>query len=265
MAGLVMRAGLMAVSWALLTGAAGPGYDPLESFAPLTLGQPASEVRTASGVPGPRYWQNRADYAIHATLDTASKSITGTVQIAYANNSPDALDVLWLQLDQNIYRPDSRGALSRGGLPRGTTDGMTIDAAEVQIAGRTAKVVPVISDTRAQLVLPAPLASGGKAVVTIRYHYTVPGLFGGRTAWGKSRDGEIYDVAQWYPRMAVYDDIRGWDPLPYLAQEFYLEYGNFDYWVTVPADMIVAGSGALQNPAEVLTKAQRRPARPRPR
>ena len=256
MAGLVMRAGLMAVSWALLAGAAGPGYDPLESFAPLTLGQPASEVRTASGVPGPRYWQNRADYAIHATLDPASKSITGTVQIAYANNSPDALDVLWLQLDQNIYRPDSRGALARGGLPRGTTDGMTIDAAEVQIAGRTAKLIPVISDTRAQLVLPAPLASGGKAVVTIRYHYTIPGLFGGRTAWGKSRDGEIYDVAQWYPRMAVYDDIRGWDPLPYLAQEFYLEYGNFDYWVTVPADMIVAGSGALQNPAEVLTKAQ---------
>lgn len=256
MAGLVMRAGLMAVSWALLAGAAGPGYDPLESFAPLTLDQPASDVRTVSGVPGPRYWQNRADYTIHATLDPATKAITGTVQIAYANNSPDALDVLWLQLDQNNYRRDSRGALARGGLSRGTTDGMTIDAAEVQIAGRTAKVIPVISDTRAQLVLPAPLASGAKAVVTIRYHYTMPGLFGGRTAWGKSRDGEIYDVAQWYPRMAVYDDIRGWDPLPYLAQEFYLEYGNFDYWVTVPSDMIVAGSGALQNPAEVLTKDQ---------
>src|SRR5258706_10711142 len=206
MAGLVMRAGLMALSWTLLAGAAEPGYAPLETFAPLDLGQPASDVRTASGVPGPRYWQNRADYTIHATLDPASKTIIGTVQIAYVNNSPDALDALWLQLDQNLYRPDSRGALSHGGLPFGTTDGMTIDAAEVQIAGRAVKLDPVISDTRAQLVLPVPLASGGKAVVTLRYHYTMPGLFGGRTAWGKSRDGEIYDMAQWYPRMAVYDD-----------------------------------------------------------
>src|SRR3546814_6660977 len=85
---------------------------------------------------------------------------------------------------------------------------------------------------------------------------SIPGEFGGRMAWGKSRDGEIYDLAQWYPRMAVYDDLRGWAPLPYLAQEFYLEYGDFDYWLTVPADMIVAGSGELMNPDEVLTKAQ---------
>jgi hypothetical protein len=232
-------------------------YQPRETFAPFDMGQPATDVRTASGVPGPRYWQNRADYAIHATLDTKAKTVTGTVQIDYANNSPDALDVLWLQLDQNLYRPESRGALSRGGVAHGTTDGMTIDAAEVRIAGRPAvTVTPLISDARAQLRLPTALASGAKAVVTLRYHYTVPGLFGGRTAWGTTRDGEIYDLAQWYPRMAVYDDIRGWDPLPYLAQEFYLEYGNFDYWITVPSTMLVAGSGELMNPAEVLTKTQ---------
>ncbi|MDB5705249.1 MAG: hypothetical protein JWN66_2365 [Sphingomonas bacterium] len=231
-------------------------YQPRESFAPFDMGQPATDVRTASGVPGPRYWQNRADYAIHATLDTVAKTISGTVDISYANNSPDALDVLWLQLDQNLYKPGSRGALSRGGMTRGFTDGMTIDSATIRIGPRAVAVTPLISDARAQLRLPAPLASGGKAVVTIRYHYTVPGLFGGRTAWGKVKDGEIYDIAQWYPRMAVYDDLRGWDPLPYLAQEFYLEYGTFDYWVTVPSDMIVAGSGALVNPAEVLTKTQ---------
>lgn len=231
-------------------------YQPRETFAPFDMGQPANEIRSASGVPGPRYWQNRADYAIHATLDTATRTISGTVEISYANNSPDALDVLWLQLDQNLYKPGSRGALSRGGMARGATEGMTIDAAEVRIAGKAIALTPLISDTRAQLRLPAPLAAGGKAVVVLRYHYTVPGLFGGRTAWGTSKDGEIYDIAQWYPRMAVYDDLRGWDPAPYLAQEFYLEYGTFDYWVTVPSAMIVAGSGALMNPAEVLTRAQ---------
>ena len=89
----------------------------------------------------------------------------------------------------------------------------------------------------------------------IRYHYTVPGGFGGRTGTCATTNGEIYDIAQWYPRMAVYDDLRGWDTLPYLGAEFYLEYGDFDYSVTVPWDMLVAGSGELQNPQEVLTAA----------
>jgi len=100
-------------------------------------------------------------------------------------------------------------------------------------------------------------AGGGQVKLRIRYHYTVPGLFGGRTAWNTNKNGDIYDIAQWYPRLAVYDDQRGWDTLPYLANEFYLEYGAFDYAVTVPADMIVAGSGALTNPQEVLTPPQR--------
>ena len=87
----------------------------------------------------------------------------------------------------------------------------------------------------------------------IRYHYTVPGVAGGRTAWVASKNGDIFDIAQWYPRMAVFDDMRGWDTLPYIGAEFYLEYGDFDYYVTVPADMLVAGSGELVNPQEVLT------------
>lgn len=253
---------VLAGLWPAASGAASPGYDPHETFAPLTAARAADAVRSSSGVPGPRYWQNRADYAIRATLDPAAKTIAGTVTITYANRSPDTLDTLWLQLDQNLYRADSRGTLSRGGGPKrgepgGATDGMTLDAVTVTIAGRTDRVAPLIDDTRAALRLPAPLAAGGTASVTIRYRYTVPGLFGGRTAWGKARDGEIYDIAQWYPRLAVYDDLRGWDPLPYLAQEFYLEYGTFEYWVTVPSDMIVAGSGALMNPQDVLTPTQR--------
>jgi hypothetical protein len=232
-------------------------YNPRETFAPLDFGQAVNRYRSSNGMPGPDYWQNRADYAIRATLDTQAKALRGTVRITYTNNSPDTLKVLWLHLEQNLYMPESRGYLAAGGSVRGVSGGMTLDTAEVSVAGgEAATVTPLIDDTRAQLRLPAPLAPGETAVVTIGYHFTIPGEYGGRMAWGRSRDGEIYDLAQWYPRMAVYDDVRGWDPLPYLAQEFYLEYGTFDYWLTVPSDMIVAGSGKLMNAQEVLTEAQ---------
>jgi hypothetical protein len=231
------------------------GYNPRETFAPFDMGQPVNAYRSASGMPGPAYWQNRADYAIRATLDPTAKTIRGSVAITYANNSPDTLDVLWLQLEQNLYRPGSRGSLAQGGAPGGATEGMILDSVSVNGVA----VTPLVSDARAQLRLPRPLAPGGRAAVTIRYHYTIPSDdFGGRTGWLNARSGDpIFSIAQWYPRMAVYDDIRGWDTAPYLAQEFYLEYGDFDYWLTVPADMLVAGSGALQNSAEVLGAAER--------
>ncbi|MBR0551115.1 M1 family metallopeptidase [Stakelama marina] len=254
----VARLGLLAAA-TVLTAASGPGYNPRETFAPLDLGQAVNVYRSANGMPGPQYWQNRADYRIHATLDPQDKVLTGTTEINYTNNSPDTLKVLWLQLEQNLYKANSRGYLAAGGPVRGTTGGMTLESAQVAVAGADAvDVKPLISDTRAQLLLPTPLKPGEKAVVTIRYRFTIPGKFGGRMAWGRSRDGEIYDLAQWYPRMAVYDDIRGWDTLPYLSQEFYLEYGDFDYWITVPSDMLVAGSGELVNPQEVLTAEQRK-------
>jgi hypothetical protein len=237
------------------TAAHAEGYNPRETFAPFDMGQPVNSYRSANGLPGPAYWQNRADYAIRATLDPAAKTIRGSVVITYTNNSPDPLDVLWLQLEQNLYRPGSRGALAQGGAPAGATEGMILDSASVNGLA----VAPLISDTRAQLRLPRPLVPGGKAMVAIRYHYTIPSDdFGGRTGWLNVKSGDpIFSIAQWYPRMAVYDDIRGWDTAPYLAQEFYLEYGDFDYWLTIPSDMLVAGSGALQNPAEVLTARER--------
>ncbi|HEY0437798.1 MAG TPA: M1 family metallopeptidase, partial [Phenylobacterium sp.] len=143
----------------------------------------------------------------------------------------------------------------RGG---GATEGYQIETVQVERAGRPVTANTVVSDTRMRIDLPAPVKGGGGQVkLHIRYRYTIPGLFGGRTAWNTNKSGDIYDVAQWYPRLAVYDDVRGWDTLPYLANEFYLEYGAVDYAVTVPADMIVAGSGALTNPGEVLTPAQR--------
>ncbi|MHA0318505.1 M1 family metallopeptidase [Sphingomonas melonis] len=239
------------------TAASAQDYQPRETFAPFDMAQPINRYRSANGLPGPDYWQNRADYQLRVTLDPVAKTIAGTATITYTNNSPDTLDVLWLQIDQNLYKPGSRGGMARGGAAGGHTDGMTLDAVGVAIGtGKAVSVTPLVSDTRAQLRLPTALAPHAKAVVTIRYHYTIPGEWGGRTSWGRSRDGEIYDIAQWYPRMAVYDDVRGWDTAPYLAQEFYLEYGNFDYWVTLPASMLMAGSGELMNPREVLTPTQ---------
>ncbi len=239
------------------TTASAQDYQPRETFAPFDMAQPINRYRSANGLPGPDYWQNRADYRLRVTLDPVAKTIAGTATITYTNNSPDTLDVLWLQIDQNLYKPGSRGGMARGGAAGGHTDGMTLDAVGVAVgSGKAVSVTPLVSDTRAQLRLPTALAPHAKAVVTIRYHYTIPGEWGGRTSWGRSRDGEIYDIAQWYPRMAVYDDVRGWDTAPYLAQEFYLEYGDFDYWVTLPTSMLMAGSGELMNPREVLTPTQ---------
>ena len=237
-----------------------PPYDPLETFAPLTLPEGVNAYRSSNGAPGPDYWQNRADYSIQATIDPPNKTLTGEVTISYTNNSPDTLDVMWLQLDQNLYRKDSRAGAA-GGFRRGNanhTDGYQLDAVEIAGAnGEMVKADYIVSDTRLEVKLPTALkAKGGKTRLHIKYHFTIPGVWGGRMAWGTAKEGEIYDLAQWYPRMQVYDDVRGWDTLPYLANEFYLEYGSFDYAVTVPGNMIVSGSGELVNPKQVLSAEQ---------
>ena len=241
-----------------LAAAADGHYDPQALFAPLQLPQPATGFRDGAGKPGPLFWQNRADYDLHATIDPGAHRLLGEETIAYTNNSPGALDVLWLQLDQNIYRAGARAALRpRRGEPH-STDGFEIASVEVEMGGRRQPVRTLVDDTRMRVDLPKPLAgSGGTLKLHVRYAYTIPGTWGGRTAVTPSRNGEIFEIAQWYPRMAVYDDLRGWDTQPYLGSEFYLEYGTFDYAVTVPWDYLVAGSGALVNGDAVLTQLQR--------
>ncbi len=246
-------------------------YDPRLTFAPLTLPEPVNAYRSSNGAPGPSYWQNQADYELHATLDTAAKTLYASEIISYTNNSPDVLASLWIQLDQNIYREDSRAHIMAGGATfvrrrRGasptppqvtTTDGFVIESLEIESSGSTTKAECMVSDTRMQVRLANPLPGhGGQLRIHIRYHYKIPEAWGGRTSWGTSKQGEIYDMAQWYPRMAVYDDLRGWDTLPYVGAEFYLEYGHFDYYLTVPFNMIVAGSGELVNPGDVLTSTE---------
>jgi hypothetical protein len=211
-------------------------------------------VRTASGAPGPEYWQQRADYTIAASLDTADKVVRGTVSIRYTNNSPDTLRFVWLQLDQNLYKPGSKGsfvfpAQSRFGV-RGFPGGYDITGLQVNGRGTAGK----IDDTMMRIDLDAPLLpKGGQLTIGMQYSFAVPEHGSDRMG----RDSSLYLVAQWYPRMAVYDDARGWNTDPYLGQgEFYLDYGDIDYTVTVPAGFVVTGSGTLQNQREVLTTAQ---------
>jgi hypothetical protein len=182
--------------------------------------------------------------------------LTGHETITYVNNSPDALDILWLQMDQNIYRADARAAVSRRCCHY--TDGDRLDKIEVETDGQSVVPAFIVSDTRLRISLRDTLAPhGGIVRVRIDYHYTIPGSSGGRTAVTPSSKGDIFEIAQWFPRMAVYDDLRGWDTLPYLGSEFYCEYGDIDYRVTVPWDYMVAGSGDLLNSSEVLTGTQR--------
>ena len=247
------------------------GYDPRLTFAPLSLPDPVNAYRSSNGAPGPSYWQNAASYELHATLDTAAKVLTATEIIAYTNNSPDTLPSIWIHLEQNIYRKDSRSHIINGGLRRRTkpnvaapsteedtsTDGYVFDSVEIESGKQTTKADYIVNDTRLQIRLAEPLKPhGGQLKIHIRYHYKIPGVWGGRTSWGQSKQGEIYDIAQWYPRVAVYDDLRGWDTLPYIGSEFYLEYGNFDYYLTVLSNFLVVGSGELVNPKDVLTKTQ---------
>ena len=229
-------------------------YNPHETFAPMPFTGPINSYRSGSGSPGPAYWQNRADYEIHAAIDPVAKTLTASEVITYTNNSPDTLDCLWVQLDQNIYKDGSRASYV-GGFPHSkSTKGYELDSVQV---GDVA-VTPVVSDTRMRVALPAPLPHGGVVKLKIAYHYTITGVEGGRTSWVATKNGDIYDMAQWFPRMHVYDDIRGWDTAPYLGNEFYLEYGDIDYSITVPSDMLVAGGGVLLNPGEVFTAEQRR-------
>jgi hypothetical protein len=253
----VCIAGALALATTLAAATDAPRYDPLQTFAPFSYPDPVNAYRSADGKPGPLFWQNRADYAIEATLDPASRKLTGRETITYTNHSPNALDVLWLQLDQNRYKRDARGAFTSQ-FPTEFTDGYRIASVEVEDAsGHRQPVKWVVSDTRMQLRLPEPLkARGGSVRVHIAWSFTVPGEFGGRMDVNHSKNGDIFEIAQWYPRLCVYDDLRGWDTAPYLNSEFYLEYGDFDYKVTVPSDMIVAGSGELVNPQDVLTQTQ---------
>jgi len=246
-------------------------YDYHDAFAPGFYTKNASDTRSASGQPGPKYWQNRADYQLTAMLNDKTSEIAGTEMLTYTNNSPDKLSFLWMNVDQNLFKDDSRGnaVIPVGGSRNGAKG-------EIFDGGHKIKSVKVIStvngkpvereakfsvvDTRMQIILPQELNANGASVkVKIEFSYISPKYGSDRTGVLDTKNGKIFTIAQWYPRMCVYDDVKGWNTLPYLgAGEFYLEYGDFDVAITAPANHIVVCSGDLQNPSEVYTAEQQK-------
>ena len=236
-------------------------YDQKDLFLPTFNPPQGNEYRSKDGTPGPKYWQNHADYVIHAALSERDTAVSGNVVINYINNSPKKLDYLWLQLDQNLFDPKSRGAAAtpitgdRFDVKGFNKGGYHIGTVTITYQGKTYTLNPLIADTRMQLRLAAPmLANGDHISIKISYSFQIPSHGSDRMGHMPTPKGEIYEIAQWYPRMCVYDDVNGWDTLPYMGLgEFYCEYGNYDYYITAPADLIVYGSGDLVNPTEVLT------------
>jgi hypothetical protein len=243
-------------------------------FRALALPTP-NEYRTGAGRPGPHYWQQRADYRIAATLDPARNEVRGRETIHYTNRSPSALPYLWLYLEQNICAPNSvTNLLNQPPLAflgssfdfscQGFNGGLLLDSVrvagnDVRVAGSGAPEAAAsagaqIVGTTMRLDLSAPLAPGASIDLDFAWHFGVPAQGAGRMG----HDGPLYEIAQWYPRVAVYDDVRGWNHEPYIgAGEFYLEYGSFDVALTVPATYVVAATGRLLNPDRVLTATQR--------
>ena len=238
-------------------------------------------VRTASGAPGHAYWQQRADYTMRATLDENKRSLTGSGTITYHNNSPDTLKYLWLQLDENIYKPDS-AARSTATLPsreawqaRGN-DGVKFDALRTVLTGREFEggfnirnvrdsggrpLKYTINGTMMRIDLPQALKPGSRVSFSLDWNYNIneQKVLGGRSGYEKFDDkNDLFEIALWFPRMAAYYDVYGWQHKQFLGSgEFTLEFGDYDVQITVPADHIVASTGELQNPNEVLTATQR--------
>jgi hypothetical protein len=217
----------------------------------------AAGTRAPTGVPGPRYWQQDVAYRIEAELDPAAARVTGSQTITYRNNSPDTLEHLVLHLYQNAFR---QGAQRVRQVP--ITGGLTLE--RVEAGGTRARAVSgaapagasyTVDGTLMTLRLPRPLAPGARTTLELDWHFTVPPPGAPRTGHDAN---EAFVVAQWYPQVAVYDDVRGWDARPYWTNgEFYLEYGDFDVALTVPEGWVVGATGRLVNPEEVLTEQTR--------
>ena len=248
---------------------------PSDKFRQLEEILPTPTVyRAASGAPGSRYWQQRADYQIDVELDDARQRITGREKVTYYNNSPDTLTYLWLQLDQNLFAKDSdtvktQTAPDFSRIPYATIDNLLarvdFDGGDKIASVRDAAGAPlpfVINKTMMRIDLKSPLASGQSTAFSVDWSYNINDAkrLGGRSGYEYFPQDKnyIYEIAQWFPRMAAYNDVSGWQHKQFLGSgEFTLEFGNYNVRITAPDDHIVASTGVLQNPNEVLTSAQR--------
>ena len=234
-----------------------------------------STFRTASGSPGKDYFQNRADYDIKVALDDTKQKLTGSETITYRNNSGDALPFLWLQLDQNLFRPDADGntattssinaergasmAQLNSGLA-GKDYGYNITSVRDQ-AGKALKFT--INQTMMRVDLPVAVGPGKSVTFSVDWNFQIVDANATRARSGYeffAKDGNyIYEIAQWFPRLCAYSDVYGWQNKQFLGQgEFTLIFGNYKVAVTAPADHVVGATGELQNPNQVLTATQQK-------
>ncbi len=230
---------------------AGLGVESL--FEPMAYAT-ANERRLGSGAPGPAYWQQRVDYDIDCRIDTERDAVSGTMRVVYHNNSPHALDFMWLQLEQNLFNPESLGARSH--TPRGILRGRpTFEGGYtipwIRSGGRVLGFS--VYDTLARVELPTPIAPGGVFEFELEWSFEIPPYLR-RMGAEEVEQGKIFELAQWFPHVCNYDDVRGWNTLPYLGTgEFYTNFGDYSVSVTVPASYTVTATGELMNEREVLS------------
>ena len=227
--------------------------------------------RSASGAPGPDYYQNQADYVMDIRLDDTNAKIFGEETITYTNNSPDDLEYLWVQLDQNIRAKDSKALLKDGsGVPVADQPSTFVSTYMTQpfdggfniefVKDASGKALPyTINFTMMRVDMPAPLKKGEKFVFKVKWNYNIPDHTVNRARSGYEffpKDGNrAYVIAQFFPRMAVYNDVEGWQNHQFWGSgEFALPFGNYEVNITVPADHVLDGTGVLQNRKEVYTK-----------
>lgn len=242
-------------------------FEQLETLLPTP-----NTYRSADGTPGPNYWQQKADYVIHVELNDEDQSIKGYEEITYHNSSPTRLSYLWLQLDQNMMHEDSdtystsTNTLSRGLSSRelvnivGHNDDLGYRIIEVKDKNGNA-LKYTINKTMMRVDLPKPLEPGSSYTFSVKWFFYINDRMkvGGRCGFEyfEEDDNYLYTIAQWFPRMCVFDDVEGWQHKQYLGRgEFALPFGDYDVKITVPSDHIVASTGELQNPEEVLSTEQ---------
>ena len=236
--------------------------------------QDPNEYRTASGAPGPKYWQQRADYDINVDINEEANVLTGAETVTYFNNSPDILTYIWLQVDENFHHPNSDNNYDKQSSmstrlthqqllqmnPKEYLNGYGVNiTALTDATGRP--LTYTVNQTMMRVEMPIPLKPGQKFVFKCNWNYKIPDKL---TRYGRGGyeyfaedDNNLYSIAQWFPRLAVYSDFQGWQNMQFSGgAEFALTFGNYKVNITVPEDHIVAATGECKNLAAVLTPAQ---------
>ena len=279
---LILKAGLMLPAFSLWAQAPSTSqYSANDRFEQLGPALPTPNTfRTASGAPGRDYFQNRADYDIKVELDDAAQRIIGTETVTYFNNSPDELKYIWLQLEQNLFQKGSpasltrTGGISENGMSAGALNNLNSvrERSNNQAGGGYGYNITAVRDkagkpmrytinqTMMRIELPAPLRSGQNVSFGVDWNYKVTEYYGRSGYEFFPKDGNYnYFIAHWFPRLAAYDDVNGWQNKQFLGgSEFTLIFGNYRVAITAPNDHVVAATGECQNYKQVLSATQQR-------